>query len=754
MEKWDFLAILLMLILFISLAFVDNFSNFTGGQILQENVASRASSASNQFQAPQVAESGQPQIPGGEGETAIYTRTPSKPIRPQTSQIDEFDGFLPSEESREVRELTSKLLELNKGLPRISRFQFFQKKSSLKEMEQVAEERKEKLKVLAGADANLFLENTLTDEERKQLPKSLRYLVEEKISLEGNITSSHIHRRDLEKEEVINIYFVISDGELYEFYSPSDLGFLPLSKIKIEGYKLDEVIVGYPQEITPIEERVEQEEFPSSKAMGEKKGPKNYKMAVVMVDFLDSSPSSIDAQQMRNIIFDSQFQKFYNEQSYGKINFSGDVFGWVTLQKNYSEQDIVQDLPSIILNQSINPEDYDILVSIINRVGYNGGAAGFIPFITDNGTIFRRNIIIFGDEGSSILNFLHPSIWSAYMSSQFNWTNLDFVLSHEEGHALGLAHANGLDCGNLSYAYGTGCTLKEYGNPFDVMGGNGNGFSLHFNAFYKEKLNWVSPAEILNITASGNYTIGALEDSNALKKIAKVCIFVPSQNPPICPFYIEYRKALGFDKSLAHPDISSNQGGLLINQRNSKSLYTNSHIISFLLDADPTLSDWNSDVFSASLSSGSSVYDPSTGITIGPVWNSNASGITFEVKIEEVNCTRQVPILDVFPSSISLYPGSNFDYAKANIKNLDFPVCGPSTFELDTTFPQGIFGYLSNTLSIYPELSGGYFSSVYIHPSTPPGSYALNVNATNLDSGLSTTKSIPINVLNPKYPIE
>ncbi len=61
------------------------------------------------------------------------------------------------------------------------------------------------------------------------------------------------------------------------------------------------------------------------------------------------------------------------------------------------------------------------------------------------------------------------------------------VVGHEFGHNFGLYHAGSLDCGTAEIAT-TGCTVTEYGDPFDIMGNNR---AMHFAAYQKQLLGYI-----------------------------------------------------------------------------------------------------------------------------------------------------------------------------------------------------------------------------------------------------------------------
>jgi hypothetical protein len=74
------------------------------------------------------------------------------------------------------------------------------------------------------------------------------------------------------------------------------------------------------------------------------------------------------------------------------------------------------------------------------------------------------------------------------------------------GHELGVMHANAWRCESKSLD--EDCYHAEYGNSYDAMGHGSN--AMHFNAFYKDILGWLDPAD-------------------------KVIIIVPTQTPPLSP---------------------------------------------------------------------------------------------------------------------------------------------------------------------------------------------------------------------------
>lgn len=131
------------------------------------------------------------------------------------------------------------------------------------------------------------------------------------------------------------------------------------------------------------------------------------------------------------------------------------------------------------------------------------------------------------DIGTDEGNFEVGVAWISHVSAT--------TISHELGHSIfKLAHANGLECGSQSIS--NDCTLQGYANPFDIMGGSY--YSGHFNGWHKYLVGW---SGLTNVTASGTYSLDALEIPSTGSKVLRI----PYGEEGLC---IEYRKPIGYDK--------------------------------------------------------------------------------------------------------------------------------------------------------------------------------------------------------------
>ncbi len=685
--------------------------------------------------------------------------------RGQSPQIQNSPTTLPDKEisleitkkSEEIKKLTSNLLELNTQYKEISSVKSTKKKSMLSELDKLAIERKNKMTNLAKENPILFLNNVLSEKERNLFPDEIKEHIEEKTIIEGKLLTLHIDDFSNRNNPISKFeYFIITkENKKINFYPLVSLGFIPESKIKVSGYKIDKNIVGFVKEIETKEEKTSKTitgkaiQYPSPIIPPV---PEEHKIAVILVNFLDSPPSPFTPAEANDLIFNGQFQNFYQEQSYNKIYFTGDVFGWFTLPRNSQGNCRITlgnggELDPYITDNNINLNNYDHLLVIGGGCVYGPSdygvafsSLGSFPLTIENQTYNVSVAAIFGDN------------------DLFSTTNMNALSIHEIGHSLGVLHANGYDCGEQSYFDNnyTNCKHMEYGNLFDLMGSGR--YALHFNGFYKELLGWISPQDSLSITKSGTYTINAIEESEG-KKFAKIKMLDSSAfdvsnleksiKTPYYPYYLEYRRGIGFDDTLNNPDLISNQDGILINSvlRNS---YDPRYYFSRLLDMDASLLDWNEDLKSASLSGNNIFYDPLTGITIGPIISSTSTNITFNVSLQKTNCIREYPLIHDIklisydPNHISA--GNNIIFFLTNF-NPDYPICGPSEFNAIAELPLGFSsGDFPLKMGLFPLGEANFVAGVETSQNLCSRSYPISFSVENLNSGLITTETIYVNI--------
>src|SRR5262249_27067272 len=146
-----------------------------------------------------------------------------------------------------------------------------------------------------------------------------------------------------------------------------------------------------------------------------------------------------------------------------------------------------------------------------------------------------------------------------------------------------------------------GCTMAEYGDTFDAMGSS---YPDDFNAAQKERLGWLNygfQPPITSVSASGVYSLGALETHDALAKALKIA------RPHGAYYYVEARQAVGDDAGSLSGNNNVLTGVLLHNDS------PNDPNSSYLLSAS------GGSFTSPALGVGKSYTDSTMGFTVTPL---------------------------------------------------------------------------------------------------------------------------------------
>ncbi len=130
---------------------------------------------------------------------------------------------------------------------------------------------------------------------------------------------------------------------------------------------------------------------------------------------------------------------------------------------------------------------------------------------------FQKIIVLFSSLGS-IPNSQITYGGQANIGGPDVWVNGEFdfrIVAHELGHTFGLFHANVWQVNDGS-PISPGGTSVEYADPYDTMGENlANDLRVDFNAWFKNRLGWISSAGIQDVTTSGTYRVYNFDDVNA-----------------------------------------------------------------------------------------------------------------------------------------------------------------------------------------------------------------------------------------------
>jgi len=471
----------------------------------------------------------------------------------------------------------------------------------------------------------LFLVLVLSPVYAKDLDVLKEFSADKVIT--GKINTIHIDK--FERKESHYKYRFLTEGIEYDLLPiGKNISFSPDTTFTIDGYDVvdDQIKV----DVKNIKKTQEKENLliagnnaesssPYFNALGEQK------LLVFLVDFLNSTkPKPFKKIDIETMLFNGKQQDFFKEQSYNRMWLSGTVTPWITLNRNFDDNNWVtldsKKIKDYILINNINLADYGRILFIVDHPSATGGYS----YVGKGDVFFEGKNYILSQSwaGSSLYGR------SIQVQTEIPFSYFDYTISHELGHAFGVMHANGWDC-SLSSVDGV-CEHLEYENNFDTMGYPN--FSFHFNAFYKNILKWIPARAVEEIRSSGRYSLSALETSLApdtsSKKIAK--IFLSGPTGETMPYALEFRKSIGLDKGISSPDMNL-KGGLFVHKINIDT--ENYHFSSpEIIDTTPSIKVWYDDIRDGSLRKDNVFIDKEKGIKIGPILFEDGKRVEFMVE--------------------------------------------------------------------------------------------------------------------------
>ena len=220
------------------------------------------------------------------------------------------------------------------------------------------------------------------------------------------------------------------------------------------------------------------------------------KLALVLVNFVanPTEPWTLETAGQRMYTDNNSVANYFNEESYGYMTVSGDVFGYFTIDYNTATCNYT-DLATKAKAAAA--------AAGVSLAGYTNVQYAF-PYVSSCG-------------------------WSglAYLPGTESWLNNALSLrvsAHELSHNFGVHHASTIDCSESGVrvalsANTANCTVSEYGDPFSIMG---SAQTRHTHNQQLASLGWIASSELVTVSTAGTYALGSVEDPSATPKALRV----------------------------------------------------------------------------------------------------------------------------------------------------------------------------------------------------------------------------------------
>ena len=583
---------------------------------------------------------------------------------------------------------------------------------------QLAQKRGALMQQLAQTDPEVFLRSVMPADTRAALPQPVQAEVERAVTLAGVVDVTHID--DFSNEDNSRfVYHLRSGGEQLDLFLAGEVPAMTSNtQVNISGFRIGKTVVaaGDTGGLTVVSAP-----SPVPDSLGTQKT-----LAILVT--APGQPATPTKAQMNTLIFGDQFQKFYKEQSYGKVNFVGDVTDWISVSASLSDSCVAvgfdtPEIKSYLTSHGVNLGSYRRILFVVDTGPGGGGCANI-----------GESVVVFNGA-----NYTLSEGWVGYSDSDWDrngMTGFEYVLSHEMGHELGTMHANSWSCSGPSLD--TNCVHVEYGNSYDVMGTGV--LAAHFNAFYKDYLGWLATSTDKQIiTKSGTYKLTPIESASGIRAAIIKNPALLAVNPSAEPTYLEYRRPLGFDKLLP-----ASGTGIDINQPIPQ--YTP---FPRLINANYMTDPQGTPVLLA----GGTFSWPSKGISIQSSSASTTPSATwFTVTLTTPTCDRNAPTFVL--SYGSLYAATGTSQGMGfNVTDNDGSACSPRAFKLKISISSSAGWsstvYPANAVTLNPG-DNALYSVSYVVPQTASlGKHTFTATLTDTTTGTTSTLKPIVTVVAP-----
>lgn len=503
-----------------------------------------------------------------------------------------------------------------------------------------ARSRKDVFLSLMEENPGLALRVGLSGSVRNKFPPDVQPYIEEEVTLEGEL--SVLHSDDFQNNVSRFFYFLNTvDGRRFALHFSGDGP--PVAsgaKVRVHGYAAGSNVVSPSAQVT------------SSSLLVAATTTK--KIGVILFNFQNNITQPYTADFARGVTFTNtnSANAYYQEASFGKLGMQGvarqdgDVLGWYTIP--YSNTSCDYSTWASAARSAARSAGVDL-------TGYDGFVYAF-------------------PQTSSCAWWGLGTIGGSPSSAWVNGTYALRVVGHELGHNFGVHHASSYNCtsGGQRVSISDTCSINEYGDLFDIMGGSTN----HHDNAHKDVFGWFSSGNIATVTSGGTFTLAPQEQASQGLQAIRIPHDTDTKGNVTNYYYLEYREPYGFDNFSTTSAVVS---GVSLRLAPPPTTVRQS----WLIDATPETTSFSD----SALPVGRTLNDVSRGISITDLGVST-SGATVGIAFSNGTCVRNAPSISLSPVGQWGNAGQPLVYT-LTVSSNDSSACDAAPFNVVSVSPAG-----------------------------------------------------------------
>src|SRR3989344_934242 len=226
-----------------------------------------------------------------------------------------------------------------------------------------ARQRGELMQQLAKTDPKAFLLNVIPETSWAKLPAAAQAAVERRTQIRGIVVVLHIDDFSNPRNSRFEYHLHSGNRQLNLHFAGNSPALLSGTTVEIDGYQIGESVIatGDTGGLTIVAAP-----SPTPESVG-------MQNTLAILITAPGQPAHPAKDQMEALIFNNQFQQFYEEQSYGKVRFTGHVTDWISVPNDLTTAcgsgiglEATPAIRSYIIENGIDLAAYNRIVYVVN----------------------------------------------------------------------------------------------------------------------------------------------------------------------------------------------------------------------------------------------------------------------------------------------------------------------------------------------------------------------------------------------------